>query len=248
VNDRTVGVIGVHLYGQPFDVESIQNFCSRHGLWLIEDAAQAHGAQWRGKSVGAFGHLSTWSFYPSKNLGCFGDGGAITGNDLDLLERARRLANHGRVDHYHHREVGTNSRLDGLQAAVLSCRLQLLQADNDNRRRIATVYRSRLTGISGLTLLGESSNSSSAHHQFTILTTQRDDLKEYLASCGVGSGIYYPTPLHLQPAFDQVASTSHPLPESEKAASEVLSLPMFPELEDSEVDYVCASVGEYFAQ
>lgn len=244
---KTVGVIGVHLYGQPFDVDGVLDFCDRHGLWLIEDAAQAHGAQWRGKRVGNFGRLATWSFYPSKNLGCFGDGGAITGNDPALLQRARSLANHGRIDHYHHREVGTNSRLDGLQAAVLSCRLQFLEADNERRRRIASHYRTSLTGIPEMTLLDASPESLSVYHQFTLRTSRRDGLREALEKSGIGSGVYYPMPLHLQPAFVEFAAGSKPLPESELASRDVLSLPMYPELEDSEVDYVCAAVGEYFA-
>ena len=248
ITDRTVGVIGVHLYGQPFDVEAVQEFCRSHGLWLIEDAAQAHGAEWRRKRVGNFGHLATWSFYPSKNLGCFGDGGAITGNDSDLLDRARRLANHGRVDQYHHSEVGTNSRLDGLQAAVLSCRLQLLEAGNENRRRIARVYRSRLTEISDLTLLEEPVESLSVYHQFTLRTSRRDSLREALATSGIGSGVYYPMPLHLQGAFRDFSVSAGTLRESETASSEVLSLPMYPELEESEVEHVCAAIHEFFAR
>ncbi|MDP9120383.1 MAG: DegT/DnrJ/EryC1/StrS family aminotransferase, partial [Acidobacteriota bacterium] len=127
VTSRTVGVIGVHLYGRPFDLDGILALCSRHGLWLLEDAAQAHGALWQGKRVGGFGQLAAWSFYPTKNLGCWGDGGAVTGSDRELVERVRLLANHGQTSRYHHVLAGTNSRLDSLQAAVLNCRLPLLE-------------------------------------------------------------------------------------------------------------------------
>ena len=130
VTERTVGILGVHLYGRPFDVDAVLALCQRHGLWLVEDAAQAHGARWQGRRVGGFGQLAAWSFYPTKNLGCFGDGGAATGNDRELVERVRTLGNQGQAGRYHHVAVGTNSRLDSLQAAVLNCRLPLLDEDN----------------------------------------------------------------------------------------------------------------------
>ncbi len=134
VTDRTAGILGVHLYGRPFDVDAVLQLCERRGLWLIEDAAQAHGAVWKGTKVGGFGQLAAWSFYPTKNLGCFGDGGAVTSNDKALAEQVFRLANHGQTARYHHEQIGTNSRLDSLQAAVLNCRLELLDEDNARRR------------------------------------------------------------------------------------------------------------------
>jgi dTDP-4-amino-4,6-dideoxygalactose transaminase len=141
VSERTVGVVGVHLYGRPFDFGRLREVVAARGLWLVEDAAQAHGARWRGRRVGTLGELAAWSFYPTKNLGAFGDGGALSGMDEELLQKAHRLANHGQTSRYHHVEVGTNSRLDSLQAAVLNLRLATLDEDNASRRRLAELYR-----------------------------------------------------------------------------------------------------------
>ncbi len=245
VGARTAGVIGVHLYGRPCDLAALGDLCSCRGLWLLEDAAQAHGARWQGARVGRFGRLATWSFYPSKNLGCFGDGGAVTG-DPQLLERLRRLANHGRIAHYEHGEVGTNSRLDALQAAVLACRLARLDEDNARRREIAAAYRAALGGVGDLRLLAEAPGVEPVHHQFTVLTGRRDELRSFLAERGIGTAIHYPLPLHLQPAF-RGETGGLGLPVAERAAREVLCLPMFPELTDGEVERVCAGVREFFA-
>ncbi|HEY2291258.1 MAG TPA: DegT/DnrJ/EryC1/StrS family aminotransferase, partial [Thermoanaerobaculia bacterium] len=150
VTARTVGIIGVHLYGRPFDVDALLDLCQRRNLWLLEDAAQAHGAEWKGKRVGGFGQLAAWSFYPTKNLGCFGDGGAVTGNDRALVQHVFNLGNHGQSVRYTHVEIGTNSRLDSLQAAVLNCRLALLDEDNARRGEIACKYHGALAGVGDL--------------------------------------------------------------------------------------------------
>lgn len=246
VNDRTVGVIGVHLYGRPFAVDQAQGFCSQHGLWLLEDAAQAHGATWQGTRVGTFGSLATWSFYPSKNLGCFGDGGAVTGNDLELLARVRRIADHGRQEHYIHSEVGFNSRLDALQAGVLNCRLPLLEDKNKRRRWIAEQYRAALTGVGDLRLLVDAPEAETVYHQETLLTTHRDDLRQALSDQGIGTGVHYPLALHLQPAFASLLDATVELPVAAAAGQEVLCLPMFPELTDREVERVCEAVRGFF--
>ena len=246
ITDRTVGVIGVHLYGRPFEVDAIVETCREHRLWLIEDAAQAHGARWQGTAVGNFGQLSTWSFYPAKNLGCFGDGGAVTGNDTELLDRVRRLANHGRTAHYEHSEVGRNSRLDALQAAVLNCRLPLLEADNERRRAIARTYREALSQLRTVRLLEDRSDTLPVYHQMTILLPQRDALRAHLAARGIGSGIHYPRALHLQPAFAASGQRMGDLPVAEAAGEQVLCLPMFPQLTDAEVDTVCKAVVQFF--
>jgi dTDP-3-amino-3,4,6-trideoxy-alpha-D-glucose transaminase len=244
VGPRTVGIIPVHLYGRPCDLDAVAALAERHHLWTIEDAAQAHGARWRGRRVGGFGRLATWSFYPSKNLGCFGDGGALTGEPA-LLARARLLANHGRTAHYEHAEVGTNSRLDALQAAVLNCRLARLEADNARRRQIAGRYRAALTGLEDLRLLDDAPHAEPVYHQLTVLTSRRDALKGFLAERGIGTAVHYPLPLHRQLAFRDAAAPDE-LPVAERAAREVLCLPMFPELTDGEVDRVCAAVHEFF--
>ncbi|MCZ6507323.1 MAG: DegT/DnrJ/EryC1/StrS family aminotransferase [Acidobacteria bacterium] len=237
LSSRSVGIIGVHLYGSPFDIDEALSLCRERGLWLVEDAAQAHGAQWRGRAVGGFGRMATWSFYPSKNLGCFGDGGAVTTNEPELAERVRRLANHGVTGRYHHAVVGTNSRLDALQAAVLNCRLPRLAADNARRGRIAERYRRYLAEVPEVVALPEPQNSVSAWHQFTVLSPRRDALQAFLAQRGIGSATHYPEPLHRQPAFADLGEPPL-LPAAERAAAEVLCLPMFAELTDPEVDRV----------
>jgi len=181
--------------------------------------------------------MATWSFYPSKNLGCFGDGGAVTTNEPELAERVRRLANHGVTARYHHAVVGTNSRLDALQAAVLNCRLPRLAADNARRGRIAERYRRYLAEVPEVVALPEPQNSVSAWHQFTVLSPRRDALQALLAQRGIGAATHYPEPLHRQPAFADLGEPPL-LPVAERAAAEVLCLPMFAELTDPEVERV----------
>ena len=246
IGDRTVGVIGVHLYGRPFQVDEIVGICRERGLWLIEDAAQAHGARWRDTAIGGFGQLSTWSFYPSKNLGCFGDGGAVTGSDAELLRRVRLLADHGRTAHYEHSEVGRNSRLDALQAAALNCRLPRLASDNERRREIAGFYREALSGVGDLRLLEDRAEALPVYHQMTVMTSQRDALRDHLSEQGIGSSVHYPLALHLQPAFTTGDQNPVELPVAAAAGDQVLCLPMFPQLTDDEVHTVCVAVREFF--
>ncbi|MFP3938915.1 MAG: DegT/DnrJ/EryC1/StrS family aminotransferase [Thermoanaerobaculia bacterium] len=238
ITPRTVGVIGVHLFGRPLDTAGLSALCRRRGLWWIEDAAQAHGARLGGERVGTFGALACWSFYPTKNLGAFGDAGAITGGDADLLARVRRIANHGRSEHYLHGELGTNSRLDALQAAVLNLRLPGLDAANRRRREIAARYAEALAGAAGVELLRDPEGTEPVYHQFTLLTDRRDALREHLAAAGIGSTVFYPVPLHRQPALARFAPEGLELPVTERSAERALSLPMFPELREMELDKV----------
>jgi dTDP-4-amino-4,6-dideoxygalactose transaminase len=247
VTSRTVGVIGVHLYGRPFDVAAAQALCSREALWLIEDSAQAHGAQVGAKRVGTFGELSAWSFYPTKNLGCFGDGGGLSGMDAELLTTARRIANHGQVARYQHVAVGVNSRLDSLQAAVLNCRLPLLEADNDRRRAVAARYREAFAGLDDLRLPEDPAGTTCVYHQMTVMTSRREELMAHLTSAGVGHSIHYPSPLHRQEALREAIGTVPDLPVAERAAREVLCLPMFPEITDAEVDRAAEAVRSFFS-
>jgi dTDP-4-amino-4,6-dideoxygalactose transaminase len=249
VTERTVGVIGVHLFGRPYDADGVAALCRRRGLWSIEDAAQAHGARLGGRRVGTLGNLACWSFYPTKNLGAFGDGGAVTGGDAETLERVRRIANHGRTEHYFHALLGTNSRLDALQAAVLNLRLTRLEESNRRRRQIAARYREALVGIEGVEgveALRDPDGSEPVYHQFTLVTDRRNALREHLAAEGVGSAVYYPIPLHRQPALERFVAAGLELPVSERAAERVLSLPMFPELTDDELTEVTSSLRGFF--
>lgn len=249
VTAKTVGILGVHLYGRPFDVDAVQEVCRKHGLWLLEDAAQAQGALYRGKRVGGFGELTAWSFYPTKNLGCFGDGGAVSGPDADLVQKVYLLANHGQTARYHHVLVGTNSRLDSLQAAVLNCRLPLLDEDNARRRALACRYHGELADLIAageITLPPDREGIVSVYHQMTIRTRRRDELMKHLTGHGIASSIHYPSPLHLQPAMAGIGTTPA-LPVTEQAAREVLCLPMFPELTNEEVEQVGAAVRGFFA-
>ena len=247
LTDRTVGIIGVHLYGRPFDVDALLVLCQRRRLWLLEDAAQAHGARWQGRRVGGFGQLAAWSFYPTKNLGCFGDGGAATGNDRELAERVRSLANHGQAGRYHHVAIGTNSRLDSLQAAVLNCRLALLDEDNARRGEIACRYHGALAGAGDLRLLPDRPGVQSVYHQFTIRTSRRDELAAFLKQRGIASAVHYPSPLHCQPALAGLVEVRDgDLPVATAAAREVLCLPVFPELTNGEVEAVSAAVRSFF--
>lgn len=257
ITPRTRGIVGVHLYGRPFDVGGVLRVCDRHGLWLVEDAAQAHGAVYGGRRVGGLGNLGTWSFYPTKNLGCYGDGGAVTGNDRVLVERVRLLANHGQDTRYHHVEIGYNSRLDSLQAAVLNCRLPLLEADNTRRRELACRYYAGLRGAGDLALPPiDPPGSLSVYHQLTVRTARRDDLMRHLADRGVASSIHYPSPLHRQPALGSAtagaavgaANAGAELPVATAAAAQVLCLPMFAELTEEEVAAVCEAVQDFFAR
>jgi dTDP-4-amino-4,6-dideoxygalactose transaminase len=249
VTPRTVGVIGVHLFGRPFDVAGVAALCRRRGLWQVEDAAQAHGARVGERRVGTLGDLATWSFYPTKNLGAFGDAGAVTGEDAALLARVRRIANHGRTEHYLHGELGTNSRLDALQAAVLALRLPSLDAGNRRRRQIAGRYREALAEAvarGAAELPCDPEGTEPVYHQFTLLTERRDALKADLAAAGIGSAVFYPVPLHRQPALARFVPAGLELPVAERASRRALSLPMFPELEDAEVEAVCRALRELF--
>jgi len=243
----TVGLVGVHLYGRPFDVEGARALCDEHGMWLLEDAAQAHGATFRERKVGTFGELAAWSFYPTKNLGCFGDGGAVTGTDPELVARVRLLANHGQEGRYHHLLVGTNSRLDSFQAAVLSCRLPLLDGDNARRREIAHRYTAELAGVGDLRLLEDPPGAFAVYHQYTVLSGHRDELQAHLRERGIASSVHYPHALHRVPALADLDLGEPPsLPVSEAAGGQVLCLPIFPEMSDPEVDRVVAAVQEFF--
>jgi dTDP-4-amino-4,6-dideoxygalactose transaminase len=243
ITPRTRAIIPVHLYGQPCEMDRITEVAQRHGLKVIEDAAQAHGAYWQGRRPGTLGDVATFSFYPGKNLGAYGDGGAIVSSDEALIERVRRLADHGRVDKYNHDIVGMNSRLDNLQAAILRVKLRYLDGWNAARRRLAARY---LAGLreSKLVLPIVHPEAESVWHLFVVRTAQRAALQARLACDGIASGIHYPVPLHLQPAYAFLGLSKGALPVTERVAAQVLSLPMYAELPVDWADLVIDTCRE----
>ncbi len=234
----TAAVIAVHLYGQMPDMEAIAKVADSAGIALIEDAAQAHGASWSNQRAGSFGRAAAFSFYPAKNLGAFGDAGAVTTNDPDLARRVRTLANHGRApDAWHvHDLVGWNSRLDGLQAAVLLIKLRRLDSWNARRRAAAVVYRSLLDETPCL-LIPSDPRSMAVHHLEVVRVPERSLVLAELDACGIGWGLHYPVPTHQQRAYTRFAP--EPLPVAEQAAHEIVSLPMFPTISREQIERVC---------
>lgn len=241
---RTRAILPVHLYGHPADLDPLYEIASRRGIWLIEDAAQAHGAEYRGRRCGSIGHLATFSFYPGKNLGAFGDAGAVTGTDPDLIARVRKLRDHGRSSKYEHDEVGFGERMDGLQGAILAVKLGRLAAWNDARRRIAATYAATLSELP-IGLPAEQDWARHAYHLYVIRSTQRDRLLGALEAAGVRAGVHYPVPLHLQRAYRDL--NAGPFPVTEQAAAEVLSLPMHPHLTDDQVAFVAEQLTRFHA-
>jgi dTDP-4-amino-4,6-dideoxygalactose transaminase len=247
ITPRTKAILPVHLYGHPADMTALRALADQHGLWLLEDAAQAHGARHDERHIGSLGHLAAFSFYPSKNLGAWGDGGAVTTNDPVLAERIRCQKNHGRIGKYEHMEFAYNSQLDAIQAAILSVHLRHLEAWNARRRQIAARYAERLQGVPLLFLPTEVANSRHVYHLYVIRTPYRAALQTALSAAGVEWGIHYPVPLHLQPAWANAYGTAigrGAFPQIEQMSEEILSLPMHPFLTDAEIDHVADVVRD----
>lgn len=243
ITPRTRAIVPVHLYGQPADLEPLRDIAASHGLRLIEDAAQAHASEYFGKRCGSIGDLACFSFYPGKNLGAYGDAGAVTGNDEALLERVRKLRDHGRITKYEHEEIGYPERIDALQAAILGAKLPHLEQWTQARRSHALLYNELLSGAS-ITTPFESPNVRHVYHLYVIRTAERDRMLEHLQSKGIGAGIHYPIPLHRQPAYLKQGYGDVRLPITEQVASEVISLPMYPELGREQIEYVTQAVNE----
>jgi UDP-N-acetyl-3-dehydro-alpha-D-glucosamine 3-aminotranferase len=234
---RVKAIMPVHLYGQPADMHPLLALAREHGLRVIEDAAQAIGAEYRGRRVGGLGDVGCFSFYPTKNLGAFGDGGLATTQDPALGEHILRLRVYGGRERYMHEELGFNSRLDEIQAAILRVKLKYLAEWNARRRAIAAGYRRGLAGL-GVAVPAEVPDTLHVYHQFAIRVPERDALQRRLGDLGVRTAIYYPIPLHLQPMYRDLGYRAGDFPEAERAAREVLCLPMYPELTDGQVDEV----------
>jgi dTDP-4-amino-4,6-dideoxygalactose transaminase len=240
---RTKAIVPVHLYGQPVDIDPILEIARRKGIPVVEDAAQSIGAKYKGKHTGTFGLASATSFYPGKNLGAWGEGGAVMTDDPAIAARIRRLRDHAQASRHHHTELGFNWRMDGLQGAVLSVKLPLLDTWNTRRREIAAKYQAAFANLPGLGLLPTHEWSVPIWHLYPVFHKNRDELRSVLDRLGVSTGIHYPTPVHLQPAYAHLALTRGSLPQAERIASEEVSLPMFAELTDDQVDEVIRSVG-----
>lgn len=249
--DRTKAVVPVHLYGQPCDLEAVTRFAEKHGLFVIEDCAQSHGALYRGRRTGSWGHAAAFSFYPTKNLGALGDGGAITTRDPSLDEKLRALRQYGWDENRISQRSGWNSRLDELQAAVLRVKLTRLEESNHRRIQIARTYHERLSRIPALTLPSPSAWTTHVYHQYVVRCADRsvrDRLMGFLYEQGIQTAVHYPVPVHLMPAYAARLSESCSLPVTEEVVGEILSLPMFPELTDTEVDRVAKTIETFFSR
>jgi dTDP-4-amino-4,6-dideoxygalactose transaminase len=246
ITSATRAIIPVHLYGQPADMEAVVDIAHRHNLFVIEDACQAHGARYKGKRTGTMGDIGCFSFYPTKNLGAYGDGGALVTNDARVAERVARLRNCGQQARYHHVEKGWTARLDTLQAAALTVKMKHLDEWNRRRSAHAMYYQERLNEIGELRLPEVQPDREHVFHLYVIRTRKRDHLQAYLKSREIATLIHYPVPIHLQQAYANSGNEAGDFPETEQAANEILSLPMYAELHSSQQEYVVEAVTEFF--
>ena len=252
ISPRTCAVLPVHLYGQPADMDRIGAVARRRGLALIEDACQAHGASLEGRAVGGLGTAGCFSFYPTKNVGACGEGGMVTTADAALAARVRRLRDHGQSEKYLHAEEGYNGRLDAVQAAILRVKLRRLPAWNDRRRALAAGYRERLAGLEARGLLRLPVERRGARHVYHLFAVripraERDRVRLALLERGVDTGVHYPVPLHRQPCYAWMQLEEGSFPCAEQAAGEVLTLPLFPQMTEAQVDRVCSALGRALA-
>jgi len=244
ITPRTKAIVPVHLYGHPAAIGDVVAIARRHGLRVVEDCAQAHGASVGGRKVGTWGDVGCFSFYPTKNLGAIGDGGAVVTSDTAVAHRMRLLREYGWSERYVSAIPGWNTRLDELQAAILRVKLRHLDTDNDSRRRIAALYAAALRG-SGVRLPQESPGAHAVYHLYVIRSSRRDALIAHLKAADIAALIHYPVPVHAQPAYSEWLPAGVSLPETERAAREVISLPIYPELEDAQVEMVTRAVHRF---
>jgi dTDP-4-amino-4,6-dideoxygalactose transaminase len=245
ITPRTKAVIPVHLYGQPADMDPILATAQRHGLLVIEDACQAHGAEYKGRKAGSFSHAGCFSFYPGKNLGAYGEAGAVVTNDPELAQKIRILRDHGQVERYQHSVIGWNDRMDGLQGAVLSVKLRHLDKWNEARRSHARFYSKLLKGLDSVTLPREAGYARHVYHIYAVRVPQRDELAAALRQQDIWCGIHYPVPIHLQRAYEFLGYQEGSFPVAEQAARETLSLPMFPELTMEQIERVATEITSF---
>jgi dTDP-4-amino-4,6-dideoxygalactose transaminase len=247
ITDRTKALIAVHLYGQPAQMDALRQLCNRHRLLLIEDAAQAHLASDGGKLIGSWGDATCFSFYPGKNLGAYGEGGAVITNDDELHRRMKLLRDHGSESKYQHIVSGHNYRLEALQAGILTVKLQYLPKWTEGRRRVAGLYSESLKDIAGIRIPRVRQGVNPVWHLYVVLAQRRDQLQHYLTERGIGTGLHYPKPLHLQQAYASLGYKPGDFPRSEASAAELLSLPIYPEMTDEQVSYVVKHIREFYS-
>lgn len=247
ITPRTKAIIPVHLFGQPADMAPIMEIAQKHGLFVIEDACQAHGAEYRGKPVGSIGDLGCFSFYPGKNLGAYGEAGGIVTNNAEFNEVIRMLRDHGQTRKYSHELIGMNSRMDGLQGAVLSVKLKYLPAWNEARRRNAELYYKSLKGVEDIVTPKEMDYANHIYHVYAILAQNRQALMDALSELSISCGIHYPVPVHLQKAYSFLGIRKGAFPVTERSAKQFVSLPMFPELSKEQIEYVVAGIRKFYS-
>jgi dTDP-4-amino-4,6-dideoxygalactose transaminase len=246
ITPRTKAVIPVHIFGQVSDMDPILEIAKKHKIYVIEDACQAHGAKYKNKPAGSIGHIGAFSFYPGKNLGAFGEAGAVTSNDEDLIKKIKMFRDHGQAAKYYHDIIGWNARMDGFQGAVLNIKLKHLDGWNDERRALAVLYNKLLGDIKEVALPHEADYSRHIYHIFCIRVNDRDGLINHLRNNDIGCGIHYPVPIHLQKAYKDLSHSKGSFPVAEKSAEEFVSLPMFPGLKEDEIKFVADKIKEYY--
>jgi dTDP-4-amino-4,6-dideoxygalactose transaminase len=244
ITPKTRAIIPVHIFGQPADMDPIMEVARRHGLFVVEDACQAHGAEYKGRKVGTLADAACFSFYPGKNLGAFGEAGAIVTDNPELQAQIRILREHGQIRKYHHTMIGWNCRMDGIQAAVLRIKLRHLEKGNELRRSHAAQYDRALSGIQGVVTPAHSAFVRHVYHVYAIRVRNRDEVMRVLTEQGIGSGVHYPVPVHLQEAYRRLGYVRGAFPIAEQCAAEFVSLPMFPELTPEQVEIVIQGVKE----
>lgn len=257
ITKKTKAIVAVHLYGQPADMDALNKIADSHNVLLVEDAAQSHLAEYKGRPIGALSSASSFSFYPGKNLGAYGEAGAVMTNDDDLAARFRMIRDHGAKQKYVHEIFGHNYRMEGIQGAVLGVKMKHLRSWIDGRRRVASKYRELLQGIDQISLPKEMDYSRHVYHLFVVrlvaeglgkATELRDSLQKFLASREIATGLHYPLPLHLQPCFANLGYRKGAFPVTENLAETGLSLPMYPELTDEQIEFVALAVRDFFSR
>jgi len=255
ITKKTKAIVAVHLYGQPADMDPLNEIARKHNIYLVEDCAQSHLAEYKGKKAGGLSEAASFSYYPGKNLGAYGEGGAVTTNNPEIAQKVKMIRDHGAVQKYNHEIFGHNYRMEGIQGAVLGVKLKHLDKWTDGRRRVAAKYRELLRDLKNIKVPVEMPYAKHVYHLYVIQVRsgdkqndnqKRDALQKYLGDNGISTGLHYPIPLHVQPCFRDLNYKKGDFPVTEQLAETGLSLPMYPELKDDQIEYVCSKIKEFF--